>query len=269
MRGEMRRIAAWLVLLMLPGGVIAAVPPPAATVIASMDLSRPFATRSAWRFTATQAPEIEDPFGGSDDKVPGAITLCLGKADAGSCDPQLQGRLDNTSDDGLFSERHYLDTAEIVHPHGASGAPILLVATASLHSGDGDQSKLTEAFAYDGGADRFVRVYEHSTGRNNNQEVRYMEAGPLAGAIIAVDPTETAPFGYWVSVSSLTAYAYREVLRYRSATTYDDGNPLPVIDSEMANIERRLGRWRSGMPLPLPAPPCPKPHLKGMELWCE
>jgi len=41
------------------------------------------------------------------------------------------------------------------------------------------------------------------------------------------------------------------------------------LDSEMANIESRLGLWRPGAPLPLPAAPCPKPRLAGMELWCN
>jgi hypothetical protein len=31
-------------------------------------------------------------------------------------------------------------------------------------------------------------------------------------------------------------------LRYRSVTRYGDGNPVPVIDAEMPNILRHLGR---------------------------
>ena len=67
------------------------------------------------------------------------------------------------------------------------------------------------------------------------------------------------------------ANAYRRVLRYRSATRYADGNSLGVIDSEMPNIEQRLGLWKPGSPLPLPmggAKACPKPHLKLGALWC-
>jgi hypothetical protein len=95
-----------------------------------------------------------------------------------------------------------------------------------------------------------------------------MPAGPLAGDIIAVEPTETAPFGYWVTVNVFTpAQGYRPVLRFRSATTYADGNSLPVIDSEMANILGRRGLWRPGSPLP--ATPCAKPILRRMVLWCD
>jgi hypothetical protein len=115
-----------------------------------------------------------------------------------------------------------------------------------------------------------VRVYDHLTGSNNDQEVRYISTGPLKGDIISAEPTANAPFGFWVSVNTLpSGYAYKQVLRYRSATRYGDGNPLAVIDSEMPNIELRLGLWRPGSPLPLPAGRCPNPHLVKTELWCR
>ena len=241
--------------------------PPEPSVIAAIDLAGPFATRSAWRFTAAQGPAIDDPTGGVGDKAPGAVRLCLRRDASGPCDPQLQATLRAGLEDDLFAQPHYLNTARIVQ--GAAGAPLLLVQTASLHSGDGDQLVFTQALAYRRGADAFVRVYGHPTGRNNNQEVRYIEKGPLKGDIISVEPTENAPFGFWVSVNTLASgEAYREVLRYRSATRYGDGNPLSVIDSEMANIQQRLGVWRPGSPLPLPAGRCPTPHLIHMELWC-
>ena len=55
----------------------------------------------------------------------------------------------------------------------------------------------------------------------------------------------------------------------RSATHYSDNNPLAVIDSEMPNIEQRLGYWKSGVALPLPSGACPRPRLIRMELWCN
>ena len=244
----------------------AAAPAAAPTVIATIDLSQSFGTRSAWRFTATQAPPVSDPIGVDGEEVPGAVTVCLRKAVEGPCDPQLLTELRKRTDDDFFSEPHYLDEVKVVH---AQGTAILLVVTASLHSVDGDQVAKTQALAYEAASDRFTRVYEHTTGRNNNQEVRFVEAGPLAGDIISVEPAENAPFGFWISVNALTrTHRYEQRLRYRSATIYGDGNPLPVIESEMANIQQRLGLWRAGSPLPLPATPCPKPHLIRMELWC-
>ncbi len=169
-----RRLRATLLLGV--GALRSALAAPAAdpTEIASVDLSRPFETRTAWTFTATQAPPIPDPFGPDDGTVPGAITLCLRKGADGPCDPQLQTKLFDTSDVAAFSERHYLETARIVHARGASGEPLLLVVSASLHSGDGDQLVLTQVLAYEHGRDRFVTAYEHWTGTNNNQEVRFM-----------------------------------------------------------------------------------------------
>ena len=271
MRGLTRLIRLGTASAMVATGVAAAraAPAPAAEVApASINLSSAFGTRSAWRFTAFQGPSIDDPFGSSGDKVPGLVTPCLRKG-AGACDPRLQDKLDTTPDSNLFTEPHFLEEARIVHPRGAPGRPLLLVRTAGLHSGDGDQLVLTQALAYQRDPDRFVRVYMHSTGTNNNQEVRYVDAGPLEGDIISVEPTQDAPYGFWVSVNApAPTFPYKELLRYRSATHYGDGNPLPVIDSEMPNVERRLGVWHPGLPLPLPVGPCPKPHLVQEALWC-
>jgi hypothetical protein len=186
------------------------------------------------------------------------------KAPAGPCDPTIitMPRPD--------WEAHYLDTAKLVYPRGREGAPLLLLQTSSMHAGNGNQSVFTRLLAYRRVIDRFVPVFQHETGRNNNEEVRFIEASPLRGDIISVEPTQDKPFGYWLVVNRLGADdRYRQVLRYRSATHYGDGNPLAVIDSEMPNIQRRLGLWRSGAPLPLPARKCPKPHLVHTVLWCE
>jgi hypothetical protein len=123
--------------------------------------------------------------------------------------------------------------------------------------------------AYRADGDRFERIYERVTGHNNNQEVRYIATGPLKGDIVSVEPTQDAPFGFWVVVNAPANGSFKEVLRYRSATRYGDGNPLAVIDSEMPNMAQRLGLWKPGTPLPLPTRACPKPHLVRMALWCE
>jgi hypothetical protein len=158
--------------------------------------------------------------------------------------------------------------ARIVHP--SAGQALLFVQVASLHSADGDQRVATQAFAYDRARDGFRPVYAYRTGWNNNQEVRYIASGPLKGAIISAEPTGGAPYGYWISVNRLAPGAvYRLVLKYRSATRYADGNSLAAIDSEMPTIEQRLGLWRPGLPLPLPAGPCPRPNLRHGALWCD
>ena len=250
-------------------GASSAVAAPSPAVIADIDLAKPFATRAPWRFTATQGEPIKDPIYGEGD-APGPIKLCLRASLTAPCDAQLRGNLPTQSLSEIFSDVHFLSGAEVVRPHGVSGQPLLLVQTASLRSGDGDRVVYTQVLAYRRADDRFERIYERSTGRNNNQETRFIAAGPLRGDIISVEPTENAPYGFWISVSALTPQdTYRQVLRYRSATRYNDGNSLAVIDSEMPNIQQRLGVWKPGTPLPLPPSPCPKPHLIRAELWCR
>jgi hypothetical protein len=142
-----------------------------------------------------------------------------------------------------------------------------------MHAGDGGQSVVTQLLDYRETSDKFERIYAHTTGTNNNEEVRFVPSGPLQGDVISADPTSNAPYGYWIEVNRFTPKRiYRRVLRYRSATHYGDGNSLAVIDSEMPNIEQRLGLLRSGSLLPLPAGEvkhCTRPQLKLGELWCN
>jgi hypothetical protein len=240
-------------------------------VISNIDLSGPFATREAWRFIATQGPPVAGDDTASGGEEPGRIQLCLRATPSAPCDPQLLNALRATSSaNDSFTEPHYLNALKIVYPRGPADQPLLFVQTGSLRSGDGNQLVSTHMLAYENSQNRFVRIYQYTTGRNNNQEVRYISSGRLKGDIISVDPTENAPYGYWVTVNVLTPqYTYKTVLRYRSATHYGDNNPLPVIDSEMPNVEQRLGYWKSGMALPLPSGACPRPRLIRMELWCN
>lgn len=241
------------------------------SVISNVDLSRPFSTHEPWHFIATQGPPVagdDTPSGGEE---PGRIRLCLQATHSSPCDPKIANTLGDASDaSDIFTQPHYLNAVRIVYPRESADQPLLLIQISSLHSGDGDQRVSTQMFTYANAQDRFVRIYQHTTGRNNNQEVRYISSGALKGDIISVDPTQNAPYGYWVTVSALTPqYTYRTALRYRSATHYGDNNPLTVIDSEMPNIEGHLGIWRPGMALPLPSGPCRKPRLIHMELWCN
>ena len=266
MSGWKRSVRLGLVLAAAGSAVAGAAPAPAGAVIASIGLSQPLGARSAWQLVAVQGPPVEDPGG---NEAPGVVTLCLRKGSAGPCDPELKEALRATSTGDVFATPHYLNEARVVHPPGSGGRPVLLVRTASLHAVDSDQLVLTQALAYERDADRFVRVYDHVTGTNNDQEVRYVETGPLAGDVISVEPTRNAPYGFWVSVDALVSGdAATALLRYRSATRYGDNNPLSVIDSEMPNIQQRLGVWRPGLKLPLPAGACRRPHLVRMELWC-
>jgi hypothetical protein len=236
--------------------------------IASVDLAGPFATRSHWRLIVTQGPEIDDPIYG-EGKVPGPIRLCLTRDNGRSCTADFHEPLRVAPGEDLFADAHVLRDADIVHPQGARGRALLLVRSASLQSANGDAREGTQLLAYDREQDRFVTAFAKVTGRNNNQEIRYVDTGPLRGAVIVAEPTGNAPFGFWITVNRLTpAFTYKQALHFRSATHYGDGNPLAVIDSEMPTIQRRLGLWRTGEPLPAPKG-CAKPRLVKMALWCS
>jgi hypothetical protein len=249
-----------------------------------IDLFKPFHTRSPWRFVATQDPAVFQPVdpaligsipkGFTGSWAPGVMHLCLRVSPTASCAPDLvampQPPAPLTYSDW---EPHYLNQAQLVFPRRRTAPPLLLLQTAGMHSGDGDQAVYTQLLAYSRARDRFGQVYAHVTGRNNNEEVRFIKSGPLRGDVISVEPAINRPYGYWITVDTLTpATTYKQVLRYRSATLYNDGNKLAVIDSEMPNIERRLGLWRPGSPMPLPtslAHPCKSPRLSHRELWCQ
>ena len=218
-------------------------------------------TRSAWRLVATNGPPVKD-YG--DNDAPGALTLCLHKGPTAPCiSGPVTFPVATAATDGPAWEPHYLLTAKVVYPRGPNAAPFLLVVTGSLNSWDGDQVVSTQLVAYDIGRDAFRRVYGDRTGHNNNQEIRFVTGGALRGAVISAEPQEHAPYGYWIVVDKLMPEdAYRQALRYPSATRYNDGNSLAVIDPEMPSIERRLGLWKPGEPIPTPGQgkPCLTPE---------
>jgi hypothetical protein len=239
----------------------------APTPLVQIDLSQPFGAPAGWSFTAVEDDPMPDPIMDPADQVPGVIRLCIGNAGGRTCRPDLDRLLAISGPDDLFSRPHFLLDARIVHPR--ADLPMLLVKVASLHSVNGDQRIATAAIAYDRADAAFAVIYRHQTGRNNNQDTRYIATGPLRGAIISAEPTDNAPFAFWIAVNRIAAdHRYHQVLRYRSATRYGDGNPLAVIDSEMPNLLHHLGLWHPGSRLPLPATRCPQPHLIGATLWC-
>jgi hypothetical protein len=234
-------------------------------LISSIDLSQSLGAKPGWRFMALQGPNTTDPV--MMDAIPGKIRLCVTRDNGASCFAGLDHVLRLSTGDDEYADPHYLIDARIVRPR--ADRSVFLMQVASRHSLDGDQRLVTVALAYDHARDGFALVYEKQTGKNNNQEIRYIADGPLMGAIISAEPTGDAPFGFWIIVDRLgPAGGYKQILRYRSATRYRDGNPLAVIDSEMPGILHRLNLWHPDMKLPLPAGECVKPRLIGQELWC-
>jgi hypothetical protein len=238
-----------------------------------LELKEPFHSQSPWRFVLKEETPIKDDSG---ENAPGELVLCLYKGLGATClSDQVTPLTPSTTPDPVGWEPHYALRADVVYPHGSGHAPLLLIVTGSLHSLNGNQLVCTQLLAYRATQDEFRRIYDKCTGHNNNEEVRFLADGPLRGSVISAEPQHSLPYGYWIEVNRLShAGTYIRALRYRSATLYADGNPLAVIDSEMPTIQKQLGVWKSGDPLPVPAStsngkPCANPTLRKSELWCE
>jgi hypothetical protein len=246
----------WALLAVSVFCCIGAAPAPR-RVIARLDLSKPFHLADGASLIAIQGPNVTDAIG---DPAPGYILVCIKPSARSPCAPQSIDPHDS----------NYLEIAEIVYPRGRLAAPLLHLQVASVYAGNGSQGRAAVMLAYRPADHRFEPIFKQLGGGNMNQETRYIRSGPLRGDMIVADATSNAPFAYWVTVHRLTPdYRYKQVLRYRSATQYNDGNPLAVIDSEMPNILRRLGVWRHSQPLPLPKSGCAHPRLVKSELWCS
>ena len=153
-----------------------------------VELSRAFRTRTPWALDVTEGPPGEDNGG---NPAPGVLRLCLRKAGGPCQDETLAPPPYDKTTVGSDYPPHYLRQAGPVYPQGAGGAPLLRVVTASQSAGDGGQVIAFQLLSYSRAQDRFVRVYSHLTGSNNNEETRFVDAGPLRGDVISADPTTT------------------------------------------------------------------------------
>jgi hypothetical protein len=228
-------------------------------IVSHIDLTGPFATATQWTFVAVQdgghaIPESEDY---------GPIFLCLVKATSPDCAFYQQ------ADD----MPHDLFAGSVVYASQNKSSPLLILKACGEAGPNGNCAIATVLYKYDKGTDCFLRMFQNLTGRNNNQDTRFVESGPLQGDVIANYPTENAPFTYWIEVYRAgDSGQFSQILRYRGHTHYSDGNPLAVADSEMPEILHRLGLWQSGDPLPVPAhlpQGCRHLFMRRGEEWCK
>lgn len=124
-----------------------------ARAISTIDLSKPFATRSSWRFTATQGEDVE---GLSGEDAPGPVSLCISNDNGHSCRPDADDILTPEDGQDAFSEPHVLGNVALVHPDDAT--TLLLLDIGSLPAINGDRRVATQLFGYDRGRDAFSRV---------------------------------------------------------------------------------------------------------------
>jgi hypothetical protein len=242
-----------------------------ASIVDDLDLTFPFATQGQWTFVVARLPGSRlDAFLEPVDG--GSLAVCLVEQSTPHCKYTLPPSESSLS---WFSVPVAFYSAQIVLPGLDRAHPLLLLSTGAASGANGGHAIYTQLFAYDRQRDQFESVFHNGVGSNNNQETRFVEHGPLRGDVIVAAPTESAPYGYWISVFPWnSSHPYSSIaLRYRSGTRYGDGNPLPVIDSEMPNILKHLGQWKSGDRLPIPGrmPMDCTGHLylRGGEEWCE
>ena len=245
-------------------------------VITHLDLTQPFQTKSQRSLVVAKQPDEESSVEDGAGERTGAISFCFVESGEPDCSEEMflakyrEGKVSFDSGERPFYE---LFASDVVFSGPGKTLPLLRIKSCTLRGANGNCGVSTFLFAYDPKADRFRVVFFSMTGRNNNQETRYVEKGPLLGSVITAYPTDTAPFTYFVEVYKRTSDSeYSQVLKYRGHTGYGDGNPLAVIDSEMPETLLRLGLWKTGDSLPIP-PRMPRGcrrlvMRKGIE-WCE
>jgi hypothetical protein len=244
-------------------------------VVAHLDLTQPFQTKSNWTLVAAKQRDEESSATDGLGEPESTISLCFVENDKPDCSEEMflakyrQERISFDPGPGPFYE---LFASDVVFSGPGRTIPLLRIKTCTTRGGNGNCGVSTFLFAYDRNAQKFRVVFFNMMGRNNNQEARFVEKGPLLGSVIVAYPTEDAPFTYFVEVYKRSSDSeYSQVLRYRGNTRYGDGNPLAVIDSEMPETLQRLGLWKTGDALPVPPRmprACTLVMRKGLE-WCE
>ena len=255
--------------------VVAAIPAwhgQKASILKYLDLTRPFDTASPWALVIVQDPV---PSAEPDLEDHGPIATCLVNALVPRCTGTKKAYPTQWPAPSWFFQPYHLFNEKVVYQDHGRTKPLLLIKTCSARGGDGNCNINTVLYQYERTANHFRQVFENSSGgSNNNQAARFVERGPLQGDVIIDYPADHPPYVYWMEVYAASKSGrYARILRYRSVTHYGDGNPLPVADSEMPEIMKRLRLWKPGDSLPVPPadppPGCTPLVMRHGEEWCK
>ena len=228
---------------------------PGAATLRTMDLTAPFHTRDNWQFVIRQDPPQDTSLGTG----PGNLHFCFVRGSASHC---FGASYPNVSFNALGS-------SAIEYPTPASHEPVLVVVANDQFSPTGG-GRLTLIWAYNPKADQFDQMFDQAVSKNTNGEIRLITTGPLAGDIVKDVAGGRPAYRYHITVYRLENSEFKEVLSYDGNSKYNDGSGLPVIDAEMAEIERRLGLWKPGDPLPAPVRTyCDTLELRHGVEWCR
>ena len=247
-------------------------------IFSAIPLTDRFKTKSEWDFVIAQRENKQGDQYSEDTVLTSYCFVHDGKTDCdGSAFPTFKVFLEKEKILSLKDSPDWFehpDPPQIVQTK--DGMPLLMIRTASPLSFNSNRSISVFLFRYDQKGDAFISVFSDMVGHNNNEEIRFMDDGPLLGDIISESPSAFKhgpnPYSYDIRVSRFVNGSYQELLKYRSLTSYGDGNRLAVIDAEMPEILKRLNLWKPGMPLPEPKyrpSGCKSMTLrKGIE-WCD
>jgi hypothetical protein len=245
-------------------------------VIVHLDLTQTFQTKSRWSLVAAKQPDEESNVEDGGGHRIGAVSLCFVENDEPDCSEEMflakyrEEKVSFVSGEPTF---HELIASDVVFSGPGRTLPLLRIKNCMNRGANGNCGVSTFLVAYDRKMERFRVVFFNMTGRNNNEETRFVENGPLLGSVIVAYPTSNAPFTYFVEIYKRTSdNEYSRVLRYRGHTGYGDANPLAVIDSEMPEALRQQGLWKTGDALPVPPRMprgCKRLVMRKSVEWCE
>jgi len=243
-------------------------------ITSRLDLTKPFGTVSPWTLVIAQDKQALPEDEQATEVDHGPTTVCFVQGLVPDCSESFYPS--NTGEFWWFDIPFEVFDSRLVYAGAGNSMPRLLLKICGPPGGNGSCHQVTELYQYDTRTNRFHRVFLKLLGGTHmNEATHFVETGPIRGDIIADEPTADAPYAYWIEVyRPETSGRYVRVLRYRSYTRYGDANALAVADSEMPEILRRLGLWRSGDPLPIPVfsgafQECSHPVMRKGEEWCN
>lgn len=204
---------------------------PTQKVITTLDLTKPFKTKSKWRLVVTQDPED-----GTENS--GVLHFCF-----------LQNDKPHCSQPGF----NIFGNVQTIRPHGMRENP-LLVANMYDSGGGSARGNGPAVWVYRRERDKFEMIFRHLSNFSANEETRVIAKGPLAGDVVTDDATyRRRPYPYAITAYGLSpSLHYVKILAYEGRRTRVDSNRLAVIDAEMLEIEKRLHVWKPGDALPTP-----------------
>jgi len=192
-------------------------------LVRRIDLTQAFDTRSNWTLLVTELP--------GEDK---AVSVSFVK------EPSREEHVKLFPGERSF---YTLLDCRIVASKPAGQAPLLLIRACTLRYGNCSCWISTLLYAYDRDSDSFRTVFFGLAASDAKQATRFIESGPLQGRVVVVTPASGAGFGRVVEVYKRSVIGeYLRVLVYCSSTCCVDADCTSVIDSEMPEIFRRLGK---------------------------